>query len=95
VHVHTVDALAPCETKGFGKEPAPVALAGMLGHETDECELAFVRLTKIQFHHPDLAAGLVEHHVKLDPGVLDRRCEMRIIEDEPRKPEPGRSDEAK
>ena len=78
----------------FGEQPAAVALAGQLGNQADEGELAFVRLAEVELEHADFAAALVDDRVKLDLRVLDDRGEMRVVHDQPREPQPGRADEA-
>ena len=92
VYVDPVDAFAPGKTKGLGKQPAAVALAGMLRYEANERELALARFAKVQFDHSDFLTAPVEDHVKFDLGMLNHGREMCVIDDEPRKPQPGRAD---
>ena len=71
-----------------------MALAGELGNQADEGELAFVRLAEVELEHADLAAALVDDRVELDLGVLDDRGEMGVVDDQAREPQPRRADAA-
>ena len=93
VDVDSAYAFAPGAPRRLGKKPAAVAHAGQFGNEADEGEFALVRLAEVELEHSGVAAALVHDLVELDPGVLDDRREMRVVEDQPRKPQPRRSDE--
>src|SRR6185503_4010624 len=82
VDMDSVDALAPGAADGLGKEPAAVALAGKLGDETDEGELAFVRLSEVELEHAGVAAFFVLDRVKLDRRIADDRFERIIVHDQ-------------
>jgi hypothetical protein len=66
-----------------------VALAGKLGNEADEGELAFALGAEVELEHADFMAFLVDDGMKLDLGVLDDLGEMRVVEGQPREPQPA------
>ena len=70
-----------------------MALARQLGKKADEGELAFVRLTEIELHHPDFPVVLVADRTKLDVRMLDDLGEMRVVQKQAREPQPGRPNE--
>src|SRR5690348_14173336 len=94
VDMDALNAVAPGALHGFGEEPPAVPLAGQLGHEADKGELAFSLLTKVELEHSTVAAVLVLDGVKLDVGMAYDNFEIGIAEDQSRKPEPRRPDEA-
>jgi hypothetical protein len=53
-----------------------------------------VRVAKVELEHADFAPGFIENRIELDLRMLDDCGEMRVVEDQPRKPEPRRTDQA-
>ena len=78
-----LDALAPGAANGFGEQPFAVPLAGQFRDEADEGELAFVRFAEVELDHADFAAVAIAHRKELDLRVLDDRCQMSLVEDQP------------
>src|SRR5690348_892298 len=95
VDVDAGDAVAPGLVDGFAEQPAAVALAGELGDEADEGELALAGLSEVELEHAGVAAVFVDDRVELDVRIADDRLERGIVEDQAREPQPGCSDEAK
>ena len=94
VDMDAARAVAPGAGNRFGKQPAPVALPGISGDQTDKAQLARPRDAAVEFEHADRRVA-VTHFEDFHCRMIDDRAQRRVAQDQPRKPQPRRSDGAK